>query len=69
MKRLLTVQEAAKALGITPEAVRGRIQRGTLPKEKAKDGTVYVRLIAIKCGQPTMKWPMNRSRTPSLWRS
>jgi hypothetical protein len=44
MERRFTVHEAASALGITPEAVRGRIQRGTLPKEKGKDGSVYVRL-------------------------
>jgi len=37
-----TVQEAAKILGITPEAVRQRLKRGTLAKEKAPDGTVYV---------------------------
>ena len=39
-----TVQEAAKILGITPEAVRQRLKRGTLAKEKAPDGTVYVLL-------------------------
>ena len=42
--RRLTVPEAAEALGISPEAVRARIHRGTLLKEKAPDGTVYVRL-------------------------
>jgi hypothetical protein len=41
-----TVQEAAKILGITPEAVRQRLKRGTLAKEKAPDGTVYVLLNA-----------------------
>ena len=40
----LTVPEAAEALGISPEAVRARIHRGTLRKDKAPDGTVYVRL-------------------------
>ncbi len=39
-----TVPEAAEALGISPEAVRARIHRGTLRKEKDPDGTVYVRL-------------------------
>jgi hypothetical protein len=39
-----TVPEAAGVLGISPEAVRARIHRGTLQKEKAPDGTVYVRL-------------------------
>ena len=38
------MQEAAKILGITPEAVRQRLKRGTLAKEKAPDGTVYVLL-------------------------
>jgi hypothetical protein len=33
-------------LGISPEAVRARIQRGTLVKDKDADGTVYVRLDA-----------------------
>ena len=40
------VPEAARILGISPEAVRARIQRGTLHKEKGSDGTVYVRLDA-----------------------
>lgn len=42
--RRLTAQEAAEELGITVEAVRSRIKRGTLTKEKGPDGTVYVRL-------------------------
>jgi hypothetical protein len=40
--RRITVQEAAGVLGISVEAVRARIKRGSLRKEKAKDGTVYV---------------------------
>jgi hypothetical protein len=44
--RWVTVQGAADALGITVEAVRARTRRGTLPKEKASDGTVYVWLDA-----------------------
>ncbi len=44
--RTVTVPEAAKLLGISPEAVRARIQRGTLHKDKAANGTVYVRLYA-----------------------
>jgi hypothetical protein len=39
----LTVPEAAQALGISPEAVRNRLSRGTLKSEKEK-GTVYVLL-------------------------
>ncbi len=44
-KRLrMPVQEAAHLLGISPEAVRSRLYRGTLDKETGTDGTVYVRL-------------------------
>jgi hypothetical protein len=46
MDRRFNVHEAASILGITPEAVRARIQRGTLAKEKDADGAVYVRLNA-----------------------
>jgi len=37
-----TVKEAAELLGITPEAVRARLFRGTLQRETGDDGTVYV---------------------------
>jgi hypothetical protein len=42
-KRRTTVAEAAELLGISAEAVRGRIRRGTLPVER-EGGTVYVLL-------------------------
>ena len=42
----VTVQEAAEALGITVEAVRSRIKRGKLRREKGEGGTVYVWLDA-----------------------
>src|SRR5215217_9762456 len=46
-KRLrVPVQEAAHLLGISPEAVRSRLYRGTRDKETGTDGTVYVRLHA-----------------------
>jgi hypothetical protein len=41
----LTVPEAARALGISPEAVRNRLSRGTLDSVK-ENGTVYVLLEA-----------------------
>jgi hypothetical protein len=40
----VSVAEASEALGISVEAVRGRIKRDTLEHEKAEDGTVYVLL-------------------------
>jgi len=52
----LTVPEAARALEISPEAVRNRLSRGTLNSEK-DDGTVYVLLPAHK-----MKHANYRSR-------
>lgn len=39
----LTVPEAAEAIGISPEAVRNRLSRGTLDSEK-EGGRVYVLL-------------------------
>jgi hypothetical protein len=41
--RRTTVAQAAEILGISAEAVRGRIRRGTLPVER-EGGTVYVLL-------------------------
>ena len=44
--RRTTVAEAARLLGISAEAVRGRIRRGTLPVER-EEGTVYVLLEGV----------------------
>lgn len=41
-----TVSEAAAALGVTVDAIRKRIQRGTIPHERHEDGRVYVLLDA-----------------------
>ena len=38
----VTIQEAAQRLGVKEDAVRKRIQRGTMRHEKAEDGRVYV---------------------------
>jgi hypothetical protein len=40
--RWLTVLEAAELLDLTPDAVRARLRRGTLRKERGEDGTIYV---------------------------
>jgi hypothetical protein len=40
----LTIQEAARALGISEGAVRKRVTRGTLRHEKEQDGRIYVYL-------------------------
>jgi hypothetical protein len=38
----VSVQEAATLLGISTEATRQRIKRGTLPTERDEDGNVFV---------------------------
>jgi hypothetical protein len=38
----VTIQEAAERLGVKETAIRKRIERGTLEKEKGEDGRVYV---------------------------
>ena len=47
---LFTVKDAGEMLGISPEAVRARLKRGTLWRETGEDGTVYVRLDADLSG-------------------
>ena len=42
----LTVKQAAQTLGISQDAVRKRVARGTLASEKLPDGTVLVWLDA-----------------------
>jgi ribosomal protein L12E/L44/L45/RPP1/RPP2 len=54
----LTIQDAARALGISEGAVRKRVTRGTLQHEKEDDGRVYVYLDAgdrrgVDVGQDT----------------
>jgi hypothetical protein len=40
----VTVQEAARRLGITESAVRKRVERGSLRHDKQDDGRIYVYL-------------------------
>jgi uncharacterized membrane protein len=60
-RRRLTVPEAADALGVTVDAIRGRIRRGTLHSER-ESGTVYVWVDL-----PDADWrePSAGSRRPS----
>jgi hypothetical protein len=51
----LTVPEAAGVMGISAEAVRQRIKRGTLPTEKDASGTVHVLLNEAQVGDRTRK--------------
>lgn len=42
----ITVQEAARRLGVKDDAIRKRVQRGTLEHDKGPDGRVFVYLDA-----------------------
>ncbi len=61
--RRLKVREAAEELGITVEAVRGRIKRGTLGHHKASDGTVYVWLEDVSSDRTRPDDPPPDGRT------
>ncbi len=47
----VTVQEAARQLGITESAVRKRVQRGLLEHDKEPDGRLYVYLDTRDIGR------------------
>jgi hypothetical protein len=51
--RRVTLREAADALGVSKEAVRKRVIRGTLRSDKAADGRVYVYLDDVGDEVPT----------------
>jgi len=59
----MTVQEAAAALGITVEAVRGRMHRGKYGREKTEDGRVYVLLTPDQLPSGRER-SSNRSESP-----
>ncbi len=52
-RQRLDVTAAALALGISSDAVRKRVQRGTLPSEKGEDGSLYVWVEADPPDDPT----------------
>jgi hypothetical protein len=63
-RRRVTVAEAAEALGITVEAVRGRIKRGTLEAEREGDH-VFVLLEADQ-SRPAVDQPTDQTRPDAL---
>jgi hypothetical protein len=38
----LSVYETAEAMGVTVDAIRKRVSRGTIPHEKGDDGRVWI---------------------------
>jgi septal ring factor EnvC (AmiA/AmiB activator) len=62
-RQRVTVAQASEILGVTVEAVRGRIKRGTLAHER-HSGTVYVLLQADQ--MPTGRQPGDDQTTDRL---
>jgi hypothetical protein len=63
-KRRTTVAEAAEVLGISAEAVRGRIRRGTLPVDR-ESGSVYVLLDYTSEDRTTADQPRTTGGQPN----
>jgi hypothetical protein len=61
-RRRLTVPQAAEALGVTVDAVRGRIRRGKLKAERDNAGTVYV---WVEASPQDRRGPSATSQRPS----
>jgi hypothetical protein len=61
-RRRLTVPQAAEALGVTVDAVRGRIRRGKLEAERDNAGTVYV---WVEASAGDRRGPSTTSQRPS----
>ncbi len=49
----VSVDEAARAFGVTVDAIRKRVQRGTIPHERDESGRVWVLLEAASAMQDT----------------
>ena len=45
-QRRYNIRDAAERLGVSSEAVRMRVKRGTIASEKGDDGRTYIRLDA-----------------------
>jgi excisionase family DNA binding protein len=63
----ITVQEAARRLGVSEGAVRKRVARGTIPHDKGQDGRVYVHLdTGVDIGQDAGVDPHNSALMSQL---
>jgi hypothetical protein len=62
LDRALTVADAASALGITQDAVRKRIRRGTIQSEKDESGRIYV---YVPASETVYKTDQDTSQPPS----
>ena len=59
------MQEAAILLGLSEDAVRSRLKRGTLRKEKGADGTVFVVLGGETGDRPTANGGRHTAAQPT----
>jgi hypothetical protein len=63
----VSIQDAARRLGVSEGAVRKRVARGTLHNDKADDGRMYVYLDAgVDAGQDAGVDANNNARIPQL---
>jgi excisionase family DNA binding protein len=53
----LTIQEAAHRLGVSESAIRKRIKRGTLKREKTEDGRILVYMEPSAPGTEEVRTP------------
>jgi hypothetical protein len=60
------VRDAASILGISPEAVRKRAHRGTLPSEKDEDGRLYVYLDDVQDAIPDAGTALTQAHLDSM---
>jgi excisionase family DNA binding protein len=56
-ERRVRLSEAAELLGVSKDAVRMRVKRGTLRSEKGEDGRVYVWVNVNPDGGPNSVHP------------
>ena len=56
-ERRVHLSEAAALLGVSKDAVRMRVKRGTLRSEKGEDGRVYVWVNSVPDGRPNSVHP------------
>ena len=59
--RRVHLSEAAEILGVSKDAVRMRVKRGTLRSVKEEDGRAYVCMNVIPDADPQLRSPSRRS--------
>jgi hypothetical protein len=60
----VTVPDASRILGLTESTVRKRVQRGSIPHEKAENGRVYVYLPPDETRRESRNVPASHASRP-----